>query len=210
MAARPLRGRAVALPWPTATDGPSSGSVAALACPAVPPPATRSSPAGARGAVAHPGPRGGRPAAPCPLSQGAGLRGGALKFCSSPHPPDQSLGQPGGACRFGLGDEAAGAVALGLGIAGGDLGISRGELVRAHPPRASRHVPLEHRAYRQPPSVCPSALTRHAARCPRPQVLRLGAALPSGHGSPPSPPRGCRQSGRPDSRESGPCRGGLP
>ena len=41
-------------------------------------------------------------------------------------------------------------------------------------PRASRHVPLEHRAYRQPPSVCPSALTRHAARCPRPPVLRLG------------------------------------
>lgn len=41
-------------------------------------------------------------------------------------------------------------------------------------PRASRRVPLEHRAYRQPPSVCPSALTRHAARCPRPQVLRLG------------------------------------
>ncbi len=73
VAARPLRGRAVARPWPTATDGTSSGSVAALACPVVPPPATRSSPAGARGAVAHPGPKGGR----CR---------GALKFCSFPHP----------------------------------------------------------------------------------------------------------------------------
>ena len=134
VAARPLRGRAVALPWPGGIDGPSSGSVAALACPAVPPPATRSSPAGARGAVAHPGPRGGRPAAPCPLSQGAGLRGGALKFCSPHTPPISRLASRGGACRFGLGDEAAGAVAPGLGIAGGDLGTSRGELVRAHPP----------------------------------------------------------------------------
>lgn len=168
MAARPLRGRAVALPWPTATDGPSSGSVAALARPAVPPPATRSSPAGARGAVAHPGPRGGRPAAPCPLSQRAGLRGGALKFYSFLHPLDQTF-ELVGACRFGLGDEAAGAVALGLGIAGGGLGTSRGELVRAHPPRASRHVPLEHRAYRQPPRSAPrhSPGMRHDARSRR-------------------------------------------
>lgn len=84
MAARPLRGRAVALPWPGGIDGPSSGSVAALACPAVPPPATRSSPAGARGAVAHPGPRGGRPAAPCPFSQEVERCRGALKFCFAP------------------------------------------------------------------------------------------------------------------------------
>lgn len=74
------------------------------------------------------------PAAPCPLSQGAGLRGGALKFCSPHTPPISRLASRGGACRFGLGDEAAGAVAPGLGIAGGDLGTSRGELVRAHPP----------------------------------------------------------------------------
>ena len=85
VAARPLRGCAVALPWPTATDGPSSKSTTVLACPAVPPPATRSSPAGARGAVAHPGPRGGRPAAPCPLSQEEGRCRGALKFCSFLH-----------------------------------------------------------------------------------------------------------------------------
>ena len=173
MAARPLRGRAVALPWPGGIDGPSSGSVAALACPAVPPPATCSSPVGARGAVAHPGPLGGRPAAPCPLSQGAGLRGGALKFCS-PHTP-RSVAWPAGGAPAALGSGMRLPVrsrsALALRVA---TLAPRGVSWFVPTPRASRRVPLEHRAYRQPPSVCPSALTRHAARCPRPPVLRLG------------------------------------
>ena len=132
MAARPLRGRAVALPWPGGIDGPSSGSVAALACPAVPPPATRSSPAGARGAVAHPGPLGGRPAAPCPFSQEVERCRGALKFCSFLHPLDQSLDQLVDVCRSGLGDKTVGAVTLDLGIADSDLDILQGELVRTY------------------------------------------------------------------------------
>ena len=173
VAARPLRGRAVALPWPTATDGPSSGSVAALACPAVPPPATRSSPAGARSAVAHPGPRGGRPAAPCLLSQGAGLRGGALKFRSPPHPPISRLASRGAPAALGSGMRLPVRSRPVSALRVATL-APRGVSWSMPTPRASRHVPLEHRAYRQSPSVCPSALTRHAARCPRPQVLRLG------------------------------------
>ena len=209
MAARPLRGRAAALPWPTATDGPSSGSGAALACPAVPPPATRSSPAGVRGAVAHPGPRGGRPAAPARSPRGQGCAG--ARSSSAPPTPPRSVAWPAGGAPAALGS--------GMRLPVRSRPVSALRVATLAPrgvswfvptPRASRRVPLEHRAYRQPPSVCPSALTRHAARCPRPPVLRLGAALPSGHGSPPSPPRGCRQSDRPDSRESGPCRGGLP
>ena len=67
MAVRLLRGRAVALPWPTATDGPSSGSVAALACPAVPPPAR---PGGVLRHCGAPGPVDERPTASHPFSKG--------------------------------------------------------------------------------------------------------------------------------------------
>lgn len=90
VAARPLRGRAVALlgrrPPMAHRPGASRPSRARLSRCLRSAPATRSSPAGARGAVAHPGPRGGRPAAPCPLSQEVERCRGALKFCSFLHP----------------------------------------------------------------------------------------------------------------------------
>lgn len=136
-------------------------------------PATRSSPAGVRGAVAHPGPRGGRPAAPCPLSQGAGLRGGALKFCSPHTPPISRLASRGAPAALGSGMRLPVRSRPVSALRVATL-APRGVSWFVPTPRASRRVPLEHRAYRQPPSVCPSALTRHAARCPRPQVLRLG------------------------------------
>ena len=151
---------------------------------------------------------GGRPHLPA-LPGGRAARGRA-QVLLPPHPP-RSVAWPAGGAPAALGS--------GMRLPVRSRPVSALRVATLAPrgvswfvptPRASRRVPLEHRAYRQPPSVCPSALTRHAARCPRPPVLRLGAALPSGHGSPPSPPRGCRQSDRPDSRESGPCRGGLP
>ena len=209
MAARPLRGRAVALlgrrPPMAHRPGASRPSRARLS--RRPRPARLRRGLEALWRTRAPW-EGGRPhPARSPRGQGCA---GARSSSAPPTPPDQSPGQPGGACRFGLGDETAGAVALGLGIAGGDLGISRGELVRAHPPEHRGACRLSTAPIDSPPRSAPrhSPGMRHDARGRR--SCAWGAALPSGHGSPPSPPRGCRQSGRPDSRESGPCRGGLP
>ena len=80
-----------------------------------------------------PGPQGRAAGRTCPLSQGAGLRAGALKFCSFLHPLDQSLDQLVDVCRSGLGDKTVGAVTLDLGIADSDLDILQGELARTYP-----------------------------------------------------------------------------
>ena len=176
----------------------------------------------------------------CPAARDPLVSGGGPRRCGAPGPQGRAAGRtlpalPGGRAARGraqvplpphppisrLASRGAPA-ALGSGMR---LPVrSRSVLALRVATLAPRGVswfvptPLEHRGtcrlstapIDSPPRSAPrhSPGMRHDARGRR--SCAWGAALPFGHGSPPSPPWGCRQSGRPDSRESGPCRGGLP